>query len=270
MCSRQYSAALHTVAVRAVLSNYKNPKMLINIQEILNEEVQARTDDFEKKGGELLFRVFRICENYEGVKPTDRYECHLIVARQTMERINFDMNYHWNRCASKGNRKSLPLYQTSFDELDSSGLKIELEEFLGPFYDLEHEKPFVRGLKNNDTINSYFHFDTEELVENTIDINSRIQEFNLKYANRNGDFVYAFMEPPYSIQTGKTIKEKGEYLIEFMNFIFTDLTKIEIMKWSTDCSPYFDAGKEWWGTFFWTVFNPEKDWYIGICGSSTD
>ncbi|WP_343784001.1 hypothetical protein [Wandonia haliotis] len=42
------------------------------------------------------------------------------------------------------------------------------------------------------------------------------------------------------------------------------------MKWSTNCSPFFNAGKEWWGTFFWTIYNPEKNWYIGICGSETD
>ncbi|MEH0158430.1 hypothetical protein V6R21_30535 [Limibacter armeniacum] len=244
--------------------------MLVNILEIRNDKVQSRTEDFENKGGELLFHVFRISENYKGIKPTDKYECHLIVARQTMERVNFDMNYHWNRCASKGNRKSLPEFRTNFEELDNSGISIGLEEFLGAFYDLEQGKPFVRGKKGNDTRNSYFYFDTEEAVVNKIDMKKRIQEFNLKYPNRNGNFVYAFMEPPYSIQTGKTIKEKGEYLIDFMNFIFTDMTKIEIMKWGTDCSPYFDAGKEWWGTFFWTVYNPEKDWYIGICGSSTD
>ena len=244
--------------------------MLINIQEIRSEEVLKRTADFEMKGGALHFRIFRISENHVGVKPTDQYDCHLIVARQTMERINFDMNYHWNRCASKGNRKSFPIYQTNFDELDNSGLIIGLEEFLGPLFDLEHEKPLVRGIKDKDTINSYFYYNTEEQVENKIDINCRIKEFNLKHPNQNGNFIYAFMEPPYSIHTGKTIKEQGEYLINFMKFVFTNLTKIEIMKWSTDCSPYFDAGKDWWGTFFWTVYNPEKDWYIGICGSSTD
>ncbi|NME68525.1 hypothetical protein [Flammeovirga aprica] len=241
--------------------------MHINIQEIRNEEVLKRTEDFEKKGGVLHFHIFRIFENYEGAKPSDKYECHLIVAKQIMERINSDMNHHWNRSASKGNRKTLPVYQTNFD---NSGLEIGLEEFLGPFYDFKLEKPFVRGIKGNDTINSYFYYDSEELTTNKIDINNRINEFNLKYETPNSDFIYAFMEPPFSIQIGKTIKEQGEYLIEFMNYIFSDLKKIEIMKWSTDYSPYFDAGKEWWGTFFWTVYNPEKDWYIGICGSSTD
>jgi hypothetical protein len=244
--------------------------MLVNIQEIRSEEVQMRTEDFENRGGELLFRLFRISENYDGFRPSDKYECHLFVARQTMERINFDLNSHWNRCASRGSRKSFPICQTNFDELDNSGLEIGLEEFLGPLYDLEQDKPLVRGRKGIETMNSYFYYDSEEVVSNIIDASKRIQEFDAKYPNRHGNFVYAFMEPPYSIQTLKTIRERGEYLINFIRVFFTDMTTLEIMKWSADCSPYFDAGKEWWGTFFWTVYNPKKDWYIGICGSSTD
>ncbi|MFN7119176.1 MAG: hypothetical protein ACK4TA_20425 [Saprospiraceae bacterium] len=125
-------------------------------------------------------------------------------------------------------------------------------------------------MKGNETSNSYFYFDQEEDVINKVDLNQKIRAFKSKYPNRNGDFVHAFMEPPYPILTGKTIREKGEYLIEFMNFFFSDKKKIEIIKWSTDCSPFFDVGKEWWGAFFWTIYNPEKDWYIGICGSETD
>ena len=243
--------------------------MFINIEEIRDKEIVSKTEDFETKGGGLIFRFFRIAENYSGKMPTDKYDCHLVVARQIMERINFEMNFHWNRAATKGNRKSLPIYQTNFDMLDDSGVEIKLKEFLGPYYDLERDKPIVRGVKGNDTCNSYFYFDEDEEVKIKIDIQSIINDYQKKFSYSNG-FVYAFMEPPYSIATGKTIKEKGEYLIEFINYFFSNLNQIEIMKWSTDCSPFFDSGKEWWGTYFWTVYNPKKDWYIGICGSETD
>lgn len=194
--------------------------MLINIQEIRTEEVHSKAEDFEKKGGGLLFHVFQILENHEKFKPTDKYTCHLVVARQTLERINFDMNYLWNRSAEKANRKSLPMYQTNFEELDNSGIELGLEEFLGPFYDSDLHKPFVRGMKGNETLNSYFYFDSEEEVSNKIDMNKRVQEFILRYPDGNGDFVRAFMEPPYTIKTGKTIKERGEYFIDFVNFLF--------------------------------------------------
>jgi hypothetical protein len=62
--------------------------MLINIEEIGDKEVLLKTEDFEKRGGQLLFRLFRILENYEGSKPANRYDCHLVVARQTIERPN--------------------------------------------------------------------------------------------------------------------------------------------------------------------------------------
>ena len=244
--------------------------MLINIEEIKDEEIISRTTDFEKKGGGLIIRLFRIKENYEGNMPDDKYERHLVVARQSLEVINFESNFHLNRACSKGNRTSLPTYKTDFEKLDKSGLEIELEEFFGPFYDLETKKPFVRGVKGNDTINSYFYYDKKESIENKSDLNQRIGDFKSKYPKKNGNFIYAFMEPPYSIQTGKTIKERGDYLIEFLNYFFSDFNNLELMKWSTDCSEFFDAGKEWWGSYFWTVYNPINDWYIGICGSETD
>ena len=244
--------------------------MLINIQEIQNEELLIRTEDFAEKGGALHFHFFQIVENYKGIKPQDPYSCHLVVARQSLERIHFEYNYHWNRSTSRGNRNAFPIFQTDFEELDSSGIAISLEEFLGPFYDLELAKPLVRGIAGKDTLNSYFYYDSEEEAANIVDLTTSLQAFRSKYPNQNGSFIYAFMEPPYSLQTGKNIWERGQYLIDFMDFVFSDMREIYIMKWSTDCSPFFDAGKEWWGSYFWTVYNPKQDWYVGICGSETD
>ena len=70
--------------------------MLINIEEIKESEIISRITDFEKKGGRLLFRLFRIKENYEGKVPEEKYERHLVVARQTIEIVNFESNYHLN------------------------------------------------------------------------------------------------------------------------------------------------------------------------------
>ena len=38
----------------------------------------------------------------------------------------------------------------------------------------------------------------------------------------------------------------------------------------TDCSDYFDDGREWWGTYFWTIYSPQNGLYTGIMGSATD
>jgi hypothetical protein len=85
---------------------------------------------------------------------------------------------------------------------------------------LEQDKPLVRGRKGIETMNSYFYYDSEEVVSNIIDASKRIQEFDAKYPNRHGNFVSAFMEPPYSIQTLKTIRERGEYLIKLYQGLF--------------------------------------------------
>lgn len=69
---------------------------------------------------------------------------------------------------------------------------------------------------------------------------------------------------------GKTLKEKGEYILNSLYLLFDDLNEIVIYKWGVDCNPYFDAGKEWWGAYFWTVYNPHKNIYIAIVASTTD
>lgn len=38
----------------------------------------------------------------------------------------------------------------------------------------------------------------------------------------------------------------------------------------TDWSNYFDAGKEWWGTFYWTVFNKKNNTIMVLGASETD
>lgn len=64
--------------------------------------------------------------------------------------------------------------------------------------------------------------------------------------------------------------EKGNFFLDFCRLLFTDISQIEVYKWSTDSSNYFDEGKKWWGSFFWTVYNPCRYWYIGIIASTTD
>ena len=83
-------------------------------------------------------------------------------------------------------------------------------------------------------------------------------------------FVYAFLDPPYSFMSGKTIFEKGNFFLDFCRLLFTDISQIEVCKWSTDSSNYFDEGKKGRGSFFWTVYNPCRYWYIGIIASTTD
>ena len=110
--------------------------------------------------------------------------------------------------------------------------------------------------------NQYFYYDDKEVPEKEVTMAEEDRE--------KIGFVYAFLDPPYSFMCGKTIFEKGNFFLDFCRLLFTDISQIEVYKWSTDSSNYFDAGKEWWGAFFWTVYNPYQDWYIGIIASTTD
>ena len=81
-------------------------------------------------------------------------------------------------------------------------------------------------------------------------------------------YPYAVLHPPYNLRG--TEPEQLALLERLCRALFGDLETLEIYEWPTDCSNYFDAGKEWWGTFFWTVYSPTYDWYICILASTTD
>ena len=97
--------------------------------------------------------------------------------------------------------------------------------------------------------------------------------------------LWGFPHGPYHVPTeteraealGKTgmkyiscNKETGEYFLNFCQELFGSLHDIEAYTWDTGCSDYFADGREWWGTYFWTVYSPQSGLYTGITGSATD
>lgn len=245
----------------------------IKTEEITEKELLSLITDFEEKGGVLDFNVLRLKRQTEEKDSGNDYENHMIVARQTLEKIHYRANRYNNSIAPKGERTSFPMFTTDFDTLDSSGRRNSIQEFLGPFYDIKLNKPLIRGCLDNTTVGKYFYYDSPEELLHAKDEHDPDLDFSSKYpeAKDTRGFIYSFMEPPYGlVRIGDSIKEKGQYLIRFMQYLFSEIEDLHVYSWSIDSSKYFDAGKEWWGASFWTVYNSEKDWYIGICGSSTD
>jgi hypothetical protein len=80
----------------------------------------------------------------------------------------------------------------------------------------------------------------------------------------------AFFNPPYGLR--KPVKEALILFNNINNALLLPLCdeNLEIYKWANDWSNYFDAGKEWWGTFYWTIYNKEKSLFVVIGGSTTD
>lgn len=47
--------------------------------------------------------------------------------------------------------------------------------------------------------------------------------------------------------------------------------KLEFREWTTDgYAGWFGPGREWWGTFLWTIAWPAHGILVGITASSTD
>ncbi|MEZ4234050.1 MAG: hypothetical protein R3B89_33055 [Polyangiaceae bacterium] len=45
---------------------------------------------------------------------------------------------------------------------------------------------------------------------------------------------------------------------------------LKIHEWATDWSNYFDAGREWWGTYCWTIEDPKRQWTTALLASASD
>jgi hypothetical protein len=80
-------------------------------------------------------------------------------------------------------------------------------------------------------------------------------------------FAYAFSDPPYRLASPARLQELFTALTELL---FGRLSDLDVVEWSTDWSNYFEPGREWWGSFCWTVYTPHAGHLVGIAASTTD
>ncbi len=85
-------------------------------------------------------------------------------------------------------------------------------------------------------------------------------------------FAFAFLNPPYSLKvSGGAVGAEHELFLNFLNEVLRGPEAgAKMFSWNTESSSYFDAGREWWGCFFWTLEIPSLSRIIVIVGSSTD
>ena len=90
------------------------------------------------------------------------------------------------------------------------------------------------------------------------------------------DYMYAFIDPPYPLLTPGEYKRLPEadilWIFNDINALLFDSFQPELViyVWSADWSDYFDEGQEWWGSFLWTVYNPQQNFIVVIAASATD
>ena len=220
-------------------------------------EIIEKCKAYEREGGVIDFRIFQLDTEQEDTP----YQKHLAVAQQTLISVAEEANTRLDRMAAKlkMNRRELFTMDYDFNILKDSGKEISVQDFMGWQYEEVSGRIILSGGKLH---NRYFYYDDKEVPEKAVPLAEEDRE--------KIGFVYAFLDPPYSFMCGKTIFEKGNFFLNFCRLLFTDISQIEVYRWSTDSSNYFDKGKEWWGAFFWTVYNPYWDRYIGIIASETD
>lgn len=74
----------------------------------------------------------------------------------------------------------------------------------------------------------------------------------------------AFLKPPHG--TPYHISD----FVDFNGILFPNKDTVEVYQWNNDFSNYFDEGKEWWGTGFWTAYDLKTDIAVVIGASLTD
>ena len=79
----------------------------------------------------------------------------------------------------------------------------------------------------------------------------------------------AFFHPPYGIR-GEQFDNLRLFDALNQELFGTPASACIVYNWSTNWSTYFDAGHEWWGSLFWTVYSPNTKLLTCIGASSTD
>jgi hypothetical protein len=122
-----------------------------------------------------------------------------------------------------------------FDPAGLSGKRIEVGEFFGP------------GLADGGPVSAV--------------------DWSRPYSADTLDFTYALCNPPYGLRIGD-----AELDTLFATVVRQVLNKpdesTEIWSWETEWSPYFDDGRDWWGTGLWTL--DVGDAIVAVLAFATD
>lgn len=232
--------------------------------EFIGNEIQA----FEQYGGVLKIKAFKIT----GV--ADEAQAHYLTALNTLQLIAKDIDDYFDALNLGAERDKY--FKVVVDEdFSNTGQAINISKFFGPYFDAQQKRPVVRGdlIVWNGGVGTYmgsFYYDAEEKPENVITSDEVYWREVYKHDYATKGFTEVFFEPPHSFGGKMTKYERGMFFLEFTTKLFDDYERIKVYEWGTDCSNFFDDGKEFWGSYLWTVYNPVKDIYIGIAASTTD
>ena len=135
----------------------------------------------------------------------------------------------------------------------------------------------LSGIKNFRAISKIEIYGKPQAKQLSVDdfVGIELEKENLDITDyRKMGLAHALLEPPYGLGLKKNV-EKYTYLYkvfvqDFLGINNRNKNSFTIYEWSDDWSNYFDDGKEWWGTYYWTIFNRNTNTIIVVGGSSTD
>jgi hypothetical protein len=139
------------------------------------------------------------------------------------------------------------------------GIPVSKDELLGPYCSLERKRVLFRG-KSSKHLNDLFWFGDEETSRNRVEVSDSLPKKGLSGA---------YHDPPYGLFGERA--EHNALFFDMLDHFFDGMQgSFTIFAWSDEASSYFDDGKEWWGTYFWTVHRNGSDRIVGVAASTTD
>lgn len=143
---------------------------------------------------------------------------------------------------------------------DLVGTEINFKDFIGEGYDFENRKMNLFS----------YNYDAKVI-----------------YSEVERGFAKALLVPPHSLHSKNQAEFASIAYEEIENLFLTETLEsylkiilqahnnfnpndLKIISWSDNWSTYFNDGKEWWGTFCWTVYDSRNNTVVFIAASSTD
>ena len=152
---------------------------------------------------------------------------------------------------------------------DFRGRPCSYQEFLGWGYDHRNHCLALRGA-SSPYLNDYFIFPYEETEANIVQCADLASEWDPDCEREEAKgYAYAFSQPPYGLRLDS--RETNLLFSALNQELFGEFgPELRLHAWDTHWCRYFEAGREWWGEFLWTIHRPATNYITIIAGSSTD
>ena len=225
-------------------------------QAVLTTEQEQLLQRFSEADGVVDFAIFDCNED------TSNYETHRKAVVLALRALQQGCVEYAEKSSIEDEFPISDYFKITIDEDAASSLvpvQITWEKFLGLRYDFERDGLIVRG--KGDFWNSFFFYTDPAKRANII------PDSNIDDGIGTG-LAYAFSSPPYRISL--SAEEAGTLFAKFLNNIICGSSKSIIYEWPTNWSNYFEAGEEWWGSFLWSLSNPNGNQIVVMAASTTD